>query len=53
MKPKRGVAMRFELDRESAKVILELEHKHKDRRLKTYKILEQYKVVLEEDLKTG
>ena len=30
----RGVALRFELDRESAKVILELQHKHEDYPLK-------------------
>lgn len=49
----RGVALRFELDRESAKVILELQHKHEDRRLKTYEILERYKVVLEEGFENG
>jgi hypothetical protein len=49
----RGVALRFELDRESAKVILEMQHKHEDRRLKTYEILERYKVVLEEGFENG
>ena len=44
----RGLALRFELERENTKLILELQHNQEDRRLKTYEILERYKVVLHE-----
>lgn len=44
----RGLVFRFDVDRKSAWVILELQHKNEDRRLKVYEILERYKVVLEE-----
>jgi hypothetical protein len=49
----RGVALRFDLERENAKVILELQHKHEDRRLQIFEILERYKVVLEEGFENG
>lgn len=49
----RGLALRFDVDRESAWVIMELQHKNEDRRLKTYEILERYKVVMEEGFKNG
>jgi hypothetical protein len=47
------VALRFELERENAKVILELQNKHEDRRLKIFEILERYKIVVEEGFETG
>jgi hypothetical protein len=49
----RGVALRFELERENAKVILEIQNKHEDRRLQIFEILERYKVVVEEGFETG
>ena len=49
----RGLALRFDVDRESAWVIMELQHKNEDRRLKTYEILERYKVVMEEGFENG
>ena len=49
----RGLALRFDVDRENAWVIMELQHKNEDRRLKTYEILERYKVVLEEGFANG
>ena len=49
----RGVALRFELERENAKVILEIQNKHEDRRLQIFEILERYKVVVEAGFETG
>ena len=49
----RGVALRFELERENAKVILELQNKQEDRRLQIFEIFERYKVVLEEGFESG
>lgn len=49
----RGLALRFDIDRENAWVIMELQHKNEDRRLKTYEILERYKVVMEEGFENG
>ena len=49
----RGIAFRFDVDRNSARVILELQHKHEDRRLKTFEILERYKAVMEEGFENG
>lgn len=44
----RGLALRFEIDRKKAEVILELQNRSEDRRLQIFEILERYKVVLEE-----
>jgi len=49
----RGVALRFDLDREKAYVILELQNKHEDRRLQIFEALERYKIVLEEGFDQG
>lgn len=49
----RGVALRFEINRNNAKVILELQNKQEDRRLQIFEILERYKVVLEEGFGNG
>ena len=49
----KGVALRFEVDRESAKVILELSHRNEDKRLKAFEILERYKAVVEDNFKNG
>jgi len=44
----KGVALRFEVGRKNAMVMLELNHKNEDKRLKAYEILEKYKPVIEE-----
>ena len=49
----RGVALRFDVDRENARVILELQNKSEDRRLQIFEILERYKVVVEEGFTNG
>ena len=49
----RGVALRFELNRENAKVILELQNKSDDRRLQIFEVLERYKVIIEEGFTSG
>lgn len=49
----RGVALRFDIDRENARVILELQNKSEDRRLQIFEILERYKIVLEEGFDNG
>ncbi len=48
-----GVALRFDIDRKNAKVILELQNKNEDRRLQIFEILERYKVVMEEGFENG
>jgi hypothetical protein len=48
-----GLVFRFDVDRENAWVILELQHKNEDRRLKIFEILERYKRVLEEGFSEG
>lgn len=48
-----GVAFRFDVNRNNAMVILELQHKSEDRRLKTFEILERYKVIVEEGFENG
>lgn len=48
-----GLAFRFDFDRECAMVMIELQHKNEARRLKTFEILERYKVVLEEGFENG
>ena len=48
-----GVAFRFDFDRETAFVMIELLHKNEARRLRTFEILEQYKVVVEEGFHDG
>ncbi len=49
----RGLVFRFDVDRENARVILELQHKSEDRRLKTFEILDRYKAVIEEGFENG
>ena len=48
-----GVALRFEADRKSARVILELGQRNEDKRLKAFEILQNYKIVLEEGFPDG
>lgn len=49
----KGVALRFEVDRESAKVILELSHRNEDKRLKAFEILDRYKAIVEDNFENG
>ena len=49
----RGVALRFDIDRQNARVILEIQSKNEDRRLQIFEILERYKVVMEEGFENG
>jgi len=49
----RGVALRFEINRNNARVILELQNKSEDRRLQIFEIMERYKIVLEEGFEDG
>ncbi|MBT6006841.1 MAG: DUF4268 domain-containing protein [Prolixibacteraceae bacterium] len=43
----KGVALRFEIGRKNAKVMLELGHKNENKRLMAYEILESYKNIVE------
>ena len=49
----KGVALRFDIDRKSAKVILELHNRSERLRLKAFEVLERYKIVLEEGFENG
>lgn len=49
----KDIALRFEVSREDAKVILELGSKSENLRFKAYEFLEKYKVVLEEGFENG
>ncbi len=48
-----GVALRFEADRNGARVILELGQRNEEKRLKAYEILLRYKVIIEENFPEG
>jgi len=49
----KGVALRFDVNRKDAKVILELHNRSEKLRLKAFEILERYKVVVEEGFENG
>jgi len=49
----KGVAMRFDVGREDAKVILELGNRNENLRLKAYEFLERYKIVIEDGFADG
>ena len=49
----KGIALRFNAGRESAKVILELGHRNEKLRLRAFEILERYKMVIEEGFDNG
>ena len=49
----KGVALRFDVGRENAKVILELSHRNEEIRLKAYEILERYKAIIENGFENG
>lgn len=49
----KGVALRFEISRENAKVILELGQRSEDKRLQAFEILERYKTIVEAGFEKG
>ena len=49
----KGVALRFDVGRKDAKVILELHNSSEKMRLKAFEVLERYKVVVEEGFENG
>lgn len=49
----KGVALRFDIGRKDAKVILELHNRNERLRLKAFEVLERYKIVIEEGFKNG
>ncbi|MCY1722188.1 DUF4268 domain-containing protein [Prolixibacteraceae bacterium Z1-6] len=49
----KGVALRFDVSRKDAKVILELSNRSENLRLKAFEFLERYKVILEEGFEEG
>jgi len=49
----KGVALRFEVGRNDANVILELYNRNERLRLKAFEVLERYKMVLEEGFEDG
>ncbi|HZH72517.1 MAG TPA: DUF4268 domain-containing protein [Mariniphaga sp.] len=48
-----GVALRFEVDRNAARVILELGQKNEDKRLMAFEILQRYKILIEQGFPEG
>ncbi|WP_297092485.1 DUF4268 domain-containing protein [uncultured Draconibacterium sp.] len=49
----KGVALRFDVNRQDAKVLIELGNKNENLRFKAYEFLEKYKVVLETGFENG
>ena len=49
----KGVALRFEIGRENAMVILELSNRSEDKRLQAFEILERYKTIVETGFENG
>ena len=49
----KGTALKFDANREGAFVILEIDAKDEDRRLRLYEHFERYKVIMEQDFPDG
>lgn len=49
----KDVALRFDISRKDAKVILELSNRSEKHRFKAYEFLERYKIVIEEGFENG
>lgn len=49
----RNFALRFEITRQSAKVMLELHHRSEDQRIRAFETVERYKAILEEGFENG
>jgi hypothetical protein len=48
-----GVALRFEAERNGARVILELGQRNEDKRLKAFEVMQKYKIIIEEGFPEG
>ncbi|HKJ42237.1 MAG TPA: DUF4268 domain-containing protein [Sunxiuqinia sp.] len=48
-----GLDLKFEVDREAARVMIEVNHRSENRRLEIYEKLEKYKPILEEGFPDG
>lgn len=49
----KGVALRFDIDRKNATVMMELHNRNERLRLKAFEVLERYKVIIEEGFENG
>jgi hypothetical protein len=49
----RGIAFRFDVDRKRALVMLELNHRNEDTRIKAFEIVERYQTIMEEGFANG
>ena len=49
----KGVALRFEVDRENAQVMIELYNRNENKRLQAFEILERYKAIIETGFESG
>ncbi len=49
----KGLDLKFDAGRNSAAVILEVNHRNENKRLQIFEYLEKYKVILEEGFKDG
>lgn len=49
----RGVAFRFDVNRQNATVMLEFHQRNEDQRLLAFEIAERYKIILEEGFENG
>lgn len=49
----KGVALRFDVGRENAQVMLELYNRDENKRLQAFEILERYKTIIENDFENG
>ena len=48
-----NVALKFDVGRENAQVMIEISHRNENRRLQIFEILEKYKLILEEGFPNG
>lgn len=48
-----NVALKFEINRKNAQVMLEISHRNENRRLQVFEIVEKYKPILEEGFAQG
>jgi len=48
-----GLDLKFEVDRQSAKVMIELNHRNENKRLDLFERLQQYKSILEDGFENG
>lgn len=49
----KGIALRFDVGRKNAAVMLELNHKNENKRLKAFEILELFKLIVEDGFENG